>query len=89
MNNDLPGEAKIILFSCSTKAFDLHTLGMKAKAPSDSWWNKTGWHELRSLEKMFPLNVWNLEKIKGSHYRGTSASSSNIDNCIEFKAVKK
>ena len=54
----------------------------------DEWYKKSGWIELKSLAKNYPLNKFNLEK-HGKTFKGHSYDSSEYCNCIEFKAVKK
>lgn len=79
----------IIRFSCSVRAFNLHTQGMKCKKIDDNWWESKGWHELRSLEKLFPLDKYILKEVPNSKYRGISAASSEYDYCLEFIAETK
>ena len=61
----------------------------KLKSESlDEWYKKSGWMELKALEKRYPLDKFNLIKY-GKTFKGYDYDSSEYCTCIEFKIVKK
>ena len=54
----------------------------------DNWYKKSGWMELKALEKRYPLDKFNLTKY-GKTFKGYDYDSSEYCTCIEFKIVKK
>lgn len=79
-----------IIMSSSLRAFELHTLGTKAFTAyeDNTWFDRIGWYELRKLEELFPVNKWKLTKISKRTFKGISSMSNEVDNCVEFEAVK-
>lgn len=75
------------IFSCSVKAFKMHTQPESIKSVDDKWFDRHGWIELRFLEKYYPLTKYKLERI-GKGYQGESCASSEKDWCTEFKATR-
>lgn len=77
---------KYAIFSCSVKAFKMHTQPESIKSVDGIWYKRHGWIELDFLEKYYPLAKYKLERI-GKAYQGESCASSERDYCTEFRAT--